>query len=152
MSELSKILLTSSLTVLVGTSVYVLGQLISKFVIDPIHEQRKLIGEIGDAMIFYANVYLTNDLNSISLEEKKELSEAQQKYRQLASLLRSRTHLIPNYKFWEIFGLVKRRHDVEEASSELIGLSNQVFSKENFDNIESRRTKIESLLDLNLGG
>ena len=42
MSELFKIVLTSSITVLSGILVFVGGQLIAKFFIEPIHEQRRL--------------------------------------------------------------------------------------------------------------
>lgn len=53
MSELEKIFFTSALTIFGGVLVYVIGQVTSKFLIDPIHEQKKLIGEIGDSLIFY---------------------------------------------------------------------------------------------------
>ncbi len=44
-------------TVLSGVTVYVAGQIFVKFVIDPIQEFRKLTGEIGHSLIYYANVY-----------------------------------------------------------------------------------------------
>lgn len=44
MDDLTKILLTSSLTVLGGVLVFVTGQLIVKFLIEPIHELKKIIG------------------------------------------------------------------------------------------------------------
>ena len=57
MSELFKILLTSFLTVFSGTVVFVAGQNVSRFFIEPIHEQRRLIGEIAYVLIFYAPFY-----------------------------------------------------------------------------------------------
>ena len=44
----------NTLTLLVGILVFVGGQLVGKFLIEPLHEQRKCIGAIPDALIFYA--------------------------------------------------------------------------------------------------
>src|SRR5688500_11232023 len=52
MSELLKI----ALTAVGGVTVFVIGQLVAKFLIEPIHEQKKLIGEIAGTIIFYSNV------------------------------------------------------------------------------------------------
>ena len=46
MSEGFKILLTSSVTVVVAVLVLVIGQLLQEFCLDPIYEQAKHIGEI----------------------------------------------------------------------------------------------------------
>ena len=37
--------------------VFVAGQFVVKFVIEPVHEQSKVIGEIAYALVFYANIY-----------------------------------------------------------------------------------------------
>ena len=154
MSDLTRILWTSGLTVIGGTLIFVVGQLLSRFVIEPIHEQRKLIGEIADAVIFYANAYLTSDLTSIDAEERKRLDTAQQRYRQLATLLRSRTHLIPAYSLLEKLKLVRRQTAVRQASSELIGLSNEVFStsEHRFNSRIRRKERLAELLGLDLSG
>ena len=46
MGDLEKILLTSASTILGGVIVFVIGQLVSKFLIEPIHELRKAVGEV----------------------------------------------------------------------------------------------------------
>lgn len=122
MSELYKIILTSSLTILGGVVVYVTGQIISKFFIEPIHEQKKIIGEIADALIFYANVYCNPGTGS-----KKKMNEASERLRQLATLLHSKTHLIPWYKFFEKIRVVVESSSIEKASTKLIGLSNSTI-------------------------
>ena len=53
MSETLKIVLTSSRTILGGIVVFVVGQVITKFVIEPMHERSKLIGEIANSLIYY---------------------------------------------------------------------------------------------------
>ena len=52
MSEALKI----ALTALLGVVVFVIGQIAVKFLIEPLHDQKKLIGEISGTIIFYSNV------------------------------------------------------------------------------------------------
>lgn len=150
MSELYKIVLTSSLTILGGVVVYVAGQIISKFFIEPIHEQKKIVGEIADALIFYANVYYNPGTGS-----KKKMNEASERLRQLATLLHSKTHLIPWYKFFEKTRVVLKSPSIEEASTKLIGLSNSInippniATKVALKNSE-RADKIKKLLKLRI--
>ncbi|HYS83735.1 MAG TPA: hypothetical protein VEN78_01865 [Bradyrhizobium sp.] len=59
MSDLERILLTSVFTILGGVLVFVIGQLLSKFLIEPIHELRKVIGEVRFNLAFHAPVILT---------------------------------------------------------------------------------------------
>src|SRR3972149_11809067 len=59
MSDLDKILVTSMLTILGGVVVFVVGQLLSKFVIEPVHELRKAIGEVRYNLLFFAPDILT---------------------------------------------------------------------------------------------
>lgn len=43
-------------TILSGTAVYVIGQIISKFIIIPIYKQKEVVGEIADSLIYYRNI------------------------------------------------------------------------------------------------
>ena len=137
-------------TVLSGVSVFVIGQLIVKLAIEPIHEYRKLCGEIADALIFYANVSVryTNTGMPKELQE-----EAQRTYRRLAGQLYARAHVIRLYPVWSLVGLAPRRKDLAKASSNLIGLSNNVFDL----SVDASRAKseyrddIKKFLDLETG-
>ncbi len=64
LNDLTKIVLTSVFTILGGVFVYVAGQLLTRFFIDPYHEYRKCVGEIADALIFYANIYSNPGLST----------------------------------------------------------------------------------------
>ena len=148
MDGLSEIILTSSLTIIGGVIIYSITQLISRFVIEPIYRQKKVIGEIVDALIFYANIY--SNPNTVSPEDGMKVSE---RLRRLSTLLQSRTYLVPFYGFCEIVGCVRRRSDIEIASKEIIGLSNSIivptgkeaeYVKHNLE----RRDKIIQALDL----
>ena len=59
MSDLEKILLTSALTVLGGVFVFVVGQLVLKFFIEPAHELRKAIAAVRHSFLFFAPDILT---------------------------------------------------------------------------------------------
>jgi hypothetical protein len=150
MSEIFKIVLTSSFTIVGGVIIFVMGQIISKFLIEPIHEQRKTIGEIADSLIFYANVY-----GNPGLGPKEKMDEAYQRLRELATLLQSKTHLIPFYSFFSSCGMVQKPSDIQEASSQLIGLSNSVYQPPD-DPVGTalsnagRADKIKRLLNLGL--
>lgn len=125
MSETFKIVLTSALTIIGGVVVYLVSQVLSKFVIDPIHEQKKTIGQVADALIYHRNVY-----SSGGIVAREKLDAAHDDLRLLATELRSKTHLIPMYNFFSRYGVVLDLDNVVSASTELIRLSNMVYQKD----------------------
>lgn len=136
-------------TVLSGVTVFVLGQIFVKMVLDPIQELNKRKGDIADALIFYANV--TNRYPGI---KKDELEKAKLVYRQKASQLLARAHMLKWYKLWGLWGMVPDRKDIAAASQHLIGLSNNVLDNgadASFAKTKYRR-EICRLLDLEIGG
>lgn len=145
MSELSKIVLTSSLTIFGGIVVFTMGQVIAKFLIEPIHEEFKLIGEITDSLIFYANVYL----NPGTLKTEK-MDEAQTVLRQRATQLMAKTHTIRLYKLWQLLKIVPKYGDIVEARKNLIGLSNSIQNGDPEEN-HKRVEEIEKLLHIKTG-
>jgi len=150
---MSNIFVTSGLTILGGIIIFVGGQILTKFIIEPFYEQSKLIGEIANSLIYYANVgagvepHYFQQLQNLSKQdnlevtarklmveryedlirnESKQLGEATIVLRQQASQLMGRTNAIPFYGLWVVlsFGFLPTRKYVIEASQELIGLSN----------------------------
>lgn len=134
LSQVTQILLTSGLTITGGLFVLVVGQVVIKFIIEPIQEQAKTIGKIASDLIYYANIY-TNP----GLGDEKELNDASKALRQHASQLRGQTQAIPWYRFWSMLGFVPTRDNVIKASANLISLSNTVFHKQ-----EATRTAISN--------
>lgn len=150
MSELYKILLTSFLTVTSGVLVLAIGKIIEKFVIEPLHEQKKLIADIANALILYANVGsgIEQDyIQRLSGVKEKELEDAAEKLRverlhqiirhewtrtdnakthlrQQASELMGKTDAIPFYSLWAFLYRRPSYEDVTTASSFLIGMAN----------------------------
>jgi len=131
------------LTVLSGVVVYVAGQIFVKFVLEPIHEFYKLTGEIGHALIYYANVY-----TNTGLAERETLEEAHRLFRRQSCDLFARTYAIPIYSLWTKLRLIPPRKEVLEAGSDLIGLSNGVLDTSNrsIESNSKRRSRVERLL------
>lgn len=150
---MADIFATSGLTIFGGIVIFVGGQILVKFLVDPFYEQSKLIGEIANSLIYYANAgagvesYYFQQLQAISKQddleetakkfmieqyeeliknESKRVSEATIVLRQQASQLMGRTNAIPCYELWVVLslGYLPSRESVVKASQELIGLSN----------------------------
>lgn len=140
--EIANQLFNAALTVLAGVLVFVAGQFIIKFFVEPIHEQAKLLGEIAYALTFYANVFGNADLH-----RPERVEEASMTARKQASQLRAATATIFWYKLWQILRIVPKQENVLIASSYLIGLSNSTNRSEGK---LDRRKEIARLLDLKL--
>jgi hypothetical protein len=134
-------MLTVFSTVLSGTLVYVLGQIILKFFIEPVQELKKTIGVISHSLIERANVIYNPGigLKEIETETSKEL-------RNLVSRLQSHLYLIPRYSpTAQIFGLPLPAK-ILAASKALIGLANGVDMPDpNGFNAQSLKTVCNSL-------
>ncbi|MBI3606541.1 MAG: hypothetical protein HY207_01070 [Nitrospirae bacterium] len=122
MSDLFKIVLTSSLTVLGGVIVFSLGQLIQKFLIDPVHEQAKVIGAISFGLTYYACWYANPGSG-----KPDDLSGASDAIRRYASELTSSTNSVRCYGLFHKLGLVPDRSAVGDARTLLILISNSIF-------------------------
>lgn len=171
MIEIYKILLTSSLTVIGGVIVFVIGQLIVKFLIEPLQEQAKLIGEIANSLILYSNVggnvephYYEGLKKANELEEpiKKVTMERYEKIlnnhweksdntsdilRHQASRLMGVTNSIPLYNFWASLRFVPKRQNILLASTQLIGMSNSTHGQQSFS---ERIKQISELLEIDI--
>lgn len=145
MSDLERILWTSALTVVGGVIVLALGQIVQRFVIDPVQNQARTRGEILYALFFYAAVYTnpgrTTDQQTIS---------AIRAFRDLAGRLVAASHAIPVYGLWASLGWLPSFSNVVEAARQLTGISNSIASGEGEDNLESRR-RVLKLLRLRAG-
>lgn len=120
MTDLEKILVTSMLTIFGGVLVFAVGQLISKFVIEPIHELRKAIGEVRYNLLFFAPDILTPIGRT-----KERCDQVQDALRKNSSDLYIRSEAIPFYPLasWVSRGSVPRRENVADAAKWLRGLS-----------------------------
>ncbi len=109
------------LTILAGVSVFVIGQFILKFIIDPILEFKRVIGEIAHSLIEYADVYTSPGIRAEDLNNKI-MSE----FRKLSSKLQAHMHLIPAYRWCASVFFLPKLEKIIVASRGLIYLSNTV--------------------------
>lgn len=127
-------LTVAGFTTLLGFLVYVSGQIITAFYIEPIHDQRRVIGEIADAIIFYANkyhyyplsIFPSNLVRDDKTKDQKEIIS--DSIRKLGTGLISKTHMIPLYEVFAFLHIVKPMKNILKAKKALIGLSNLVGS------------------------
>ena len=124
MPELTKILLTSAVTVLGGIIVLVLGQIATRFVIEPIMEYRKVVGSIADALLYYAHFFADSGPRVVEAQEVKEAAE---RIRRLAVELTAKTITIPGYRFLGRIGVIRPYDVMLKARRALWGLSNSLM-------------------------
>ena len=143
MDDLTKILLTSSATALGAVLVFATSQLLGKLVIEPVHDLKKLLGEIRFALVFHAQAIMT-PVGDIAAED-----EAAKTLRKLSCELLSKIEAVPLYDFWVAIshGFLPRRQNAVDASKELMGLSNSVHQADRSDKNAARISKIEKSLN-----
>ena len=142
MDDLTKILLTSSLTAIGAVVVFVASQILGKLVIEPVQEVKKLLGEIRHALVFHAPAILT------PVGDRAGEDRAAEALRKLSCDLRSKIGSVPFYDKWARVskGFLPRQSDAREAAKQLLGLSNSVHSSPRPDSNGARIAKIARLL------
>ncbi len=116
---------TAALTLAGGVVLFILNQWVQKFLIEPLHEQRKVIGEIDFLLIFWAWAYSNPEayehLKPHQIEERRNAAQA---LRQVASKLVATTNAVRAYRIaWGAPPKAK----VREVAQGLIALSNSMF-------------------------
>ena len=142
MDDATKIVVTASLTVSGGVIVLVLGQLLGKFVIDPLHEVKKVLGEIRFALLFHAQAIMT------PVGDHESEDKAGEVLRRLASELHSRVGAVPFYDIWSAIskGFFPSKTSALDAAKRLMGLSNSMRQEGRSDKNAARVSRIEKLL------
>lgn len=137
---------TAAVTVITGTLVYALGHFLVKMVVEPIHDLSQLRGEIAEDLIFYSDVIGNPGSKSI---EKERIKQAEKTFREDASLVVAKMHMIPWYQLWSVFGLVPDCSNVEDANDGLIFLSNSLMNGDPTDT-DQKREEIRDALNLRI--
>ena len=130
---------------------FVITQGILKFIIEPIQEQKKLIGEVVHALVYYDNAYLdqtlAQGLNDEALQQQREsLREASNAIRDLAGRLQGSLWTIPYYDTLARLRRVPTYNGVVSAVSELRGWSNGLEGGDASGRAAQRRVAIAKKL------
>ncbi len=131
---------TATVTVLVGVVVYVAGQVITKLLLEPVHELRLQIGKVADALLYFANVYYNPKSNAYS---SSELIEASHALRRSAAALVAHGQAVVLYQVFVAMRLIPSWKNLREAQGALIGLSS--LSSDETDDL---RKQVEAALGL----
>jgi len=134
-----------ALTIVGGLGLLVLGQIVIRSFIDPIYELRKLRGEIADALIFHANVYMNPSPRFLT----DEIIETRNALRSLGSQLEAKSYAVPFYRLFSFIAAVPTLESITRARSSLIGLSNSLQS-DSIEHNEKRRKDIIEALNLKI--
>ena len=110
-------------TILAGVTVFVLGQVLLKMVIDPVQKLKATLGEIAHALVYFASAY-----GNPGMVPAERASEAYEKLRALSSQLASDLRVIPAFRVTRLVFFLPSRDQLVSAQRELIRLSNGVYS------------------------
>lgn len=146
MSEVAKIVWG----VIVPVGVYVIGQLLSKFFIDPVQELRKAVGEVRFNLAFHAPTIHT----PIGRTEKTSDAAHEALMKSSCDLI-AKMHAVPAFKVTRFlaFGVLPPRKSIDKAAVQLRSLSTYVHESgdkavESLDVIRKRVELIERELRL----
>ncbi|MBD1847805.1 hypothetical protein H6F89_31355 [Cyanobacteria bacterium FACHB-63] len=111
--------MTIFLTIISGVVTFVLGQIVLKLLIEPVHDFRRTVADIALALIEYANIYANPGAAGKEVEKQASVD-----LRKLSSRLHAQMYLIPCYRFTSKVFRLPSRCEVTEVARNLIGLSN----------------------------
>lgn len=150
MTELEKIFVTSAVTISGGLFLYVIGQLFSKFFIEPTHELKKAIGEVRFNLAFHATVIHT----PISRNSERSQKTHDALMKSSCDLL-ARVNAIPCYSRLSRLsrGFLPSKQVIIDSAVQLRALSTYVHetdakANESLDTIAKRVARIEKNLSL----
>jgi hypothetical protein len=146
MGEFMQEIVTAALTAFFGVVVFVVGQWVQRFVLEPVQEQRKVLGEIAYALLMFGNVGHVAEIRARGLPvlDLEEPIDVVRTVRALASRLQQTLYVIPGYRFLAWCGLVPRREVALAAIPHLIGWSNSIHS----GNVATARDEVARILGM----
>lgn len=110
-------------TILAGVATLVLGQILIRLIIEPIHELKRTISDIAVSLVNNSNVFCNPGV--VGVEREREVSK---EIRNLASRLNAQMYLVPAFGLVRfIFGLPSKQN-IAAAMKNMIGISNAVHA------------------------
>ena len=130
-------------SVVSGVFIFLAGQVLLKFVLEPMQGFYHLKGKIADSLIYYADVYFHPGHG-----DEDRLKDVKKALRRQASELLGRAQIIPLYSFWAFWGLLPCRQDLFKAHQNLTGLAGAVLGgpgASSHDNNRRRKNIVDAL-------
>ena len=104
-----------ALTAVFGVAVFTAGQIIQKWFIEPIQEQRKLKGQVVQTIAFYSQID--------RVHYPQLVTELKKRAKQLSSDLQASTAVVPFYNLLAFLRIVIKQNAVNEVCIRLMILS-----------------------------
>lgn len=149
-----------------GVAVFLIGEVIVRFFLGPLHKFKEIKGEIASILLFHANNYgqqyakleeilgseggnemVMNERISSAKRWNDALSKASDETRAVAAKLISVVEGIPFYKLLSYLKVVPPKNAIVDAKKHLIGLSNS-FAPGQFEACAKRSEKVCTLLNI----
>jgi hypothetical protein len=135
---------TALITAGLGFVAFVVGQFVLKLIVDPIQEQRRIVGEVTHALTYYRNVGSGGSAGSGS----SRVAEARDKYRDLGARLRMNLRVIRPYRFFARLRMVLPEEQVRRAAAALIVLSTNVQQDPGSELMRTQRHEVRRNLEI----
>ena len=136
-------MLTFFSAIITGILIFVLGQILLKIFIEPVQDLMRCLGQIRYCMEYHANIFCNPGVAG-----QAKMDQATDELRLNASKLQEALYLVRFFSIWKIARLLPPKKNIEQVSSELIGLSNSVHSGTCGQNV-NRRERILNLISVN---
>lgn len=133
MSDLWKIVLTASFTLIGGMILFVLGEFVRTLVIVPLQKYKEHVETILDRLDFYANFYTRVFDNNPSDEQRQDIVNYMSHMRSAASQLNAKYTLVGWKSFLIWRKTIPSAEKIEQAHKSLIYLSNSILFKKDLD-------------------
>ena len=142
-------LINMLITVITGVLVFVGGQLFLEFVLRPMQEYKELKGKVAKSLVLHAQFYGNPQFKENGPSENHDC--ASKALRELASEVAAFSEIMPCY--FMTSKVMPKKEKLKEVSSNLIGLSNSLYTDERSAIYCSKfsdnyRKEIENILDI----
>jgi hypothetical protein len=121
MTAVVSTVLTTLSTIVPATLIFVIGQILARFVLEPIQDQARTVGRVAFCLLAYADL----DPRRSKIEH---LDEASKTLRELAAQLRASRRVIPFHDLLGHLRCVLSKRTLCEASAALVHWSNAVYN------------------------
>jgi len=132
-------------TILAGTLVFVLGQIIQNFILKPIQDFRRTLLDISHKVKFHSNIITRSETR------KDYIDWASGDMRDLSCNLESKYLLVPFNSVFSLLGILPRKEDINKASRLLMSLSNAGGKKGYEERNDKAIKRLKKVLQINLG-
>jgi len=150
MTEIEKIFVTSAVTILGGLFVYAIGQLLSKFLIEPSHELKKAIGEVRFNLAFHAPV-----IHTPASRKPERSQKAYEALMKSSCDLLARVNAVPFYSLLSGLsrGFLPSKQAIVDSAKHLRGLTTYLHetdckANDSIETINKKVARIEKSLGL----